>query len=548
MGQHLRQPSQQQLRIPSPVGGLNFSSSTIDMPVTDAYLLDNFIGGTSGIEVRKGWKYWVPQTYSFAYEVRTIIPHNPSDPTKVKLFVTPADPTGPIYDITNANVNPPKVYTPSTAPDVPGEWYYADFITAGNSFLCIVAAGAGYHLYDTTNGWRKVTTYTGGGSPAANQIKFPDSTVVEDLAYVIAYKSRLWFIKKNSALAYYLPIGSITGVAQLYDFGPVLRRGGPLAFLMSWTYDSGDGMDDAFIVASYAGDVLIFEGQDPSDVSQWSMKGLWYAGRMVYGRRNFTRHGGDVVMLTEYGIIKISELVAGKLHTADMATSFGVKINNRLSELVSSLINVPYWFLLTYPTETLLILGSPYVNENIGVPQSFMMSSMGNSWSTMTNMEPYCAAVFQGQFIYGMRNGSVCQGFYGHSDGTSADESVMGQEVTGRFQGSFLDFRDGTKNKRLLRCKVYGLTDSDPLFFVTFKPEYELTQVINVGSPPTTNVAIWDQSLWDNYVWSQNLKSLHKWFGVAAFGKKLSMQMAIRGSGRVLLTDFEVLFEQGLGL
>ena len=111
-----------------------------------------------------------------------------------------------------------------------------------------------------------------------------------------------------------------------------------------------------------------------------------------------------------------------------------------------------------------------------------------------------------------------------------------------------MDFRDGTKNKRLLRCKVYGLTSGFPSFYLTFKPEYELSELINTPSPVAAPSPSWDSSVWDGSIWLQDRYSLHKWFGVAAFGKKLSMQMAIRGAGEILLTDFEVLFEQGIGL
>jgi len=461
-----------------------------------------------------------------------------------KLFCSTGETSSPIYDITTGNTSPVLSYTPPVPPYVTGEWYYANFVTAGGAYLCIVAAGAGYFYWsENTNTWTKVPL----GSQAG-KVSFPDNSVLEDMAYIYAYKSRIWFIKRNSATAYYLPLGSITGATQLFDFGPLLRRGGNLSFLTSWTYDAGDGMDDALVAGSYQGDMVVYTGTDPSSVATWSLQGLWYVGRMPYGRRNFARFGGDVVVLSEYGMFKVSEMVAGKMHTVEDTNSIAYKVNPKLAPAVTQYLNVPYWFMLVYATEDLLIIGAPYLNENIGIRQSFIMNALTSGWATITVMEPYCADVFNGQLIYGGRDGNVYAGFYATNDATSSDELTLGDQVTGRFQTAFMDFQDGTKNKRMLRVKSYGQVDGIPSFYVTFKPEYELLELINTGAPVSGPTSSWDQALWDNVTWVQGLGSLHKWFGVAAFGKKLSMQMAIRGTGRVLLTDFEALFEMGIGL
>jgi hypothetical protein len=58
----------------------------------------------------------------------------------------------------------------------------------------------------------------------------------------------------------------------------------------------------------------------------------------------------------------------------------------------------------------------------------------------------------------------------------------------------------------------------------------------------------WDLAIWDESVWAAGSGSFHHWFGVNGFGKKLSLQFAMRGGGKVLATDYEVLYEKGIGL
>jgi hypothetical protein len=266
------------------------------------------------------------------------------------------------------------------------------------------------------------------------------------------------------------------------------------------------------------------------------------------GRRGFCNHGGNTLLLSEYGLVAISDLVAGKLHSTQLKDSFGYKINDSLSRFISDSINVKYWYLAVFPVEELLILGSPLFDETRGIRQSFCMDSLSNAWFTISEMDVYCADVFQGKFIYGTRNGNVVQGFTGYRDGVSADGTDLGTETTGRMQGKFNGYNANTLNKRMLRIKLYGIADGKPNVAVQYKAEYDLKTLLSVDSPALIVQNTWDSGLWDVSSWDVGATSFHRWIGVTGFGKMLSLQLAIRGSGRTLLTDFEALFETGLNL
>ena len=102
--------------------------------------------------------------------------------------------------------------------------------------------------------------------------------------------------------------------------------------------------------------------------------------------------------------------------------------------------------------------------------------------------------------------------------------------------------------KRALRTKFYGLAEGQPAIYVLFKEEYDLNQLLNVNSPANTSKSVWDTAKWDDTLWDLQRGSFRRWIGVAAVGKKLSMQCAVRGAGETLLTDYEVLFEEGINL
>jgi hypothetical protein len=203
---------------------------------------------------------------------------------------------------------------------------------------------------------------------------------------------------------------------------------------------------------------------------------------------------------------------------------------------------------LPYNVEEIMVLGSPYINPDSGVRQSFLMNSITNTWATISDMDLMCAEVYYGQMIVGTRDGFVAQLFYGYNDRTSADGTDLGTEVTGRYQTAFNDLGDPTMNKRLLRTRLYGIADGIPSMIVKFVEEYDLTTRLSTASPLSILPAIWDLSTWDNSTWAANQASLRKWIGICGFGRKLSMLLAIRGQGRTVLSDYEILYETGINL
>ena len=514
-------------------------ADNMTMSPDDTYLCDNLIPSAKGLEVRKGWKFWVPDSLDFSTEVRTLMTFNAQDPANSKVFAGVNVGNGLIYDVTTQNSAPVLALTPSTAADVPGEWYWTNFVTPGLNVILMVSAGAGYYIYDFVNGWREITAGTG-----SNKITFPDSTTTKDLAFIWIWKRRVWFLKKNSNTAYYLPIDSITGSAQLFEFGAQMPRGGALSFGTNWTYDSGDGIDDALVIVSRQGDVLIYEGTDPANAATFAQKGTWYAGRVPYGRRGYSQYGGDIVMMTEYGMVRLSDLISGKLHTTEIGGTIATKINPLLADAISDYIEQRYWFVIPYPTEELLIIGSPYLNTISQSLTSFAMNAHTAGWCTFSNMDMLCATVFNGKLIMGTRKGEIIQALTGFRDGDSADGVIFGDEVTGRCQGAFLDYGLPNNNKRMLRVKVYGSSQDYPSFLIIFKDEYNLQEFLNVSAPAAKIRALWDVGVWDLTEWqSGDVSSFRRWIGVAAYGKKLSMQFVVRGSGPTILSDFETLFE-----
>lgn len=541
-----KRPPQKQLRLPAPLGGLNTIQSVMATPPTDALVFDNFIVAPYGVEIRKGWRYWYDD--EFLAEVRTIMSYQAVDPSNNRLFAATAEANGQIYNITATGATAPAVavVTPAGVPDIPGEWHSTMYVTPGGAFLCAVSAGAGYWTYEAVAGWVQVAL--GGG---AGQVAFPvaDTSTMADLAFVMAWKNRLWFLHRNSSKAYYLPTNQITGQLVAFDFGGLLTRGGLTSYLANWTYDSGSGVDDSLVVVSNQGDMLIYQGTDPSSINTFGLKGVWFIGRVPAGRRGFCKMGGDVWMASEYGIIPISDHVSGRVTAPTSESTAAGKFNPTLSAAISSTLGSKYWQLIPYATEELLIVCSPYERASTGTRQSYIQSAATKSWATTTNFDPLCGAVHDGNFYFSDRSNRVCQGFIGYNDGDSFDSAVAGNEVTGRFLTGFYDYGSPNLNKTATRVRLLGMSDGNPAWHVKLHPEYQMNDLLSVGGPAAGGASLWDSALWDSDLWlSGGAETFKGWRGVAAFGKKLALQLVIRGSGATVVTDYEVTFKEGNGL
>ena len=288
--------------VPAPVQGMDGTVPLHNMPPGKAVYLYNIYPSEYGCRTREGHRTWA-QNLSGGQTVKTIIPFvgREGDFSLSRLFAATA--TG-IYNITIfGEDNPTPVVT---FPSVLGYAGYCEWIhfTDPNGDQTILVADGENGLYEynpTGSTWTKLTT----------EITFPDSTTPGDIVFITSHKERIWLIAKDSADAYYLPVGAKYGAATKFQFGSKMRYGGLLVGLWDWSVDGGEGVDDYLLAISKGGDLLAYRGSDPSQSSEWDLVGRWFIGPPPEGRRIAVPVGGDTLVLSEYGLTSVSNLMQG---------------------------------------------------------------------------------------------------------------------------------------------------------------------------------------------------------------------------------------------
>jgi hypothetical protein len=76
--------------------------------------------------------------------------------------------------------------------------------------------------------------------------------------------------------------------------------------MATWTIDNVSGMDDYAAFITSEGEVAIYQGYDPAQISTWSLIGIFNIGRPI-GTRCIARHESDVLCITADGITPLSK-------------------------------------------------------------------------------------------------------------------------------------------------------------------------------------------------------------------------------------------------
>ena len=535
--------SQKQARYSVPIGGINTRDSVMLIGPEYGYIVNNMLARPTGLEVRRGYREWLPKTYSFTSEVRTLMFFSDPGNLSNRLFACPADANSPIYNITTPNVDPIAPFVGGTGATRPGEFSWVNTTTAASAFLLAQCHGLGYFNYTTTGGWVKIEDGTGAG-----KISFEAGVTTANMLFVFVFKNRVWFLEAGKARAWYLPVNAVTGVAKALELGKFLQNGGGFAFATSWTYDSGSGMDDNLIFVSNNGDMVIYEGNDPDVSTDFKIKGQWFIGRVPPGRRGYCQYGGDTLIITEYGIVSVSDMVSGRIVNPKDQSVVGGKYNPTLSRYVNDYITDFYWQITSYPSEELLYVTAPALDPDFNFQVGFTMGHFSKAWTTTSNIPTYSLVVYRGLMFAGAKNGKVYQMFSGSNDNASYDGTVAGTEVTGTFQTGFNAYETPSVNKRVSRVRLLGISDGQPSFLAYTRREYDFTYGVAATPNPPTNKSAWDVAQWDAATWQARSATMAKWFGLAGFGKKLALQVSIRGTGKTLITDYEVTYTEGIGL
>lgn len=507
MLQPLRRPAQTRVSrsysAPAPVGGWNRREARAEMPAEDAVFLDNWFPRASDVVTRRG------------YSQHCATGENDNVETLVELH------TGTTQKLLAA-VNGKLIDATTSTPSTVGTGFSSDRWSAtvfnGRIFLC--------NGTDAPRDWTGSTlTTTAWTGPSSNN----------DLNHVLAYKSRLYFIQKNSQKFWYGGVGSVTGALTEFNIADIGNFGGNLIALQAITQDGGDGVDDLFCAFLSSGEVLIYQGSYPGDAN-WALVGVFRIGKLIDGRA-VCKVGSDVLAVTYDGYMPLTRVLAfGRAGGKQNAVSD--KISLAAQEVVRLFGGNSGWQAMIYPKGQMLIVNVPYSST---LAYQHVMNLETGAWCRFTNMNAYCWATFADNLYFGAAGGII----YKADDGNSDAGAVI--QADGQTAFNYMGARTNVKR----------WTAARPIFAANGKPSLQLGLAVDFddttpasqayASGAAADTAAWDSAVWDVAVWGEGDNQLYKeWQSVGGIGRCASLRVKTSNNDkRVYWNGVDYIFEPG---
>jgi hypothetical protein len=512
-------------------GGINAVSPAGNVPPGDALFLYNMVPNDYGVRVRNGEIEWC-QPLPAGSGVRTIIPFNTEvvvgiNPPVDKLFVANSD---GIYDCSIQGALPVKVLDWPSKTDPAGYVSWHAYSTIAGQFLLVCDLQNGYYVYTaSTNIWA-VGNIT-GPTPAEAVLDF-----------VTVWKNRVWFVQRNTSTAWYLAVGSISGAATKFEFGNKFKYGGWLKGIWNWTLDAGEGMDDYLVAVGSAGDMVIYKGTDPAVAAEFNMVGWWFIGRSVQGRRQAGDMGGELLILSTYGVLQLSKIIAG-LPVTDEGTSISWKINSRINATMDRTLQEFGWDVKIFPRGQLIFITTP---PEEGKPwMQFVYSTTTKAWAQFLGLRIQCCDAWKGDFYFGTDDKRVMQ-YTGFSDNVLlADAGATARAIDWESLTGYQLYTGTPTFKRVqfLRPQFVGLEKAS----YNIKASYDFDFQRIATSPPyiVPATGLWNTGVWDSSVWGGFYFGSQPPIGGSGMGRHIAIAMKGRSSTDMIHVGTDVLLDVG---
>ena len=569
--------------ITAPIGGWNARDSVAQMPPTDAVTLTNLYPTPTDVQLRKGYS---KHSIGITGKVNTVM--NYAGATTQKLFAAAgtaiyncdtATATN-VYTITNdkfqyVNIsnsgghflvacngvdttliydgtNWIKMATTTTASAITSITHVGTLATmttttphglvTGNEITLTGNLPTAYNgTYIVTVTGSSTLTYTMATTPATNALTIGTYLVnfgvtginPNTFVSVNLFKNRLYFTQKDTLSVWYLPTNALGGAASQLDFGGIARNGGFLQGMATWTLDAGQGADDYAVFISNMGEIIVYNGTDPSDVATWALKGVWQLG-YVFSRRCFYKWAGDILLLTQDGLVPLaSALQSSRL---DPRVNITDKIYYEISKEADDYSTEFGWQVIYYAKPNMLLINIP----NPTGTEQYVMHTISKAWCNFTGINTTCFELHNDDLYFGGT------GFVGKFWDTNADD---GGQISATCQQAYSYFDKPGQQKRFTMVRPTFLVDvGTPGIYAgintDFQTQNNLGKVTFVNTPTTT--AVWDLATWDNDVFSGNLVISRQWQGVTGLGYAGGINLNMVSAGidvHWVSTDF--VMEQG---
>lgn len=468
--------------LPAPLGGWNARDPLGEMPPEDAVTLTNMWPAVGTVDLRNGY---TRNNTGISGQIQTLMAYDSA--TAAKMFGIAS---GSIYDCSSTGA----VGAASVTGLSNSKFQYANMTTAGGSYLVGVNGADKQRIFDGTD-WHA------DGDGGAYDITNVDSV---NLIHVNVFKSRLWYVQKSTLKAWYLAVNAIGGAATALDLSGVFQFGGYLMAMGTWTIDAGYGADDYAVWVTSKGEIAVYRLTDPTTPTGIALIGIWRLGAPI-GRRCMLKFGGDILILTQDGILPLAAALQSS--RLDPRVSLSDKIQFALSQSITDYSGNFGWQIIYFAKENQLYVNVPF--QEGASQQQYVMNTITKSWCNFTGWAANCWVIYNDNLYFGA-NGFVGRAWNGFADNVSAINGIGLQ--------AFNYFKAHGQNKQFTMMRPTLYTNGSPEIYGNINTDFDKTDPVAPLSTSATSYGVWDVGVWDSALWGGDATLQNNWQNASGIG------------------------------
>lgn len=514
----------------APAGGIDATTIlSAGNPLYSIYSI-NLLPSEYGLQVRKGYREWqIGVDNGAGISINTIIPFGglDNDSSDDRLFAVSNE---GIWNVTPNEGVPSLDVTFADQTVDAGFGVYVHMTTNAQEELLFYADSSnGLHQYSGATGLWTIPAITGTGSPSP-----AEDLVIGNVNFVTSHNGRLWLIERDKSKAWYLDIDAIAGAATEFFFGPKLPHGGNLAGLFPWTIDSGTGIDDYLVAVGRSGDVLPYRGTDPGSADAWELSGKWFIGAIPKGSKFGTQDGGDLNLLSAYGLTSMNELVVGTDGKNIDASEETRKISLIVRDAMEAARRENGWDVSVIPSQSNLLISRPQKNSESYI--QYVRHTTTQGWGLWRDVPMSSFDEWNGKVYIGTKDLRVLvMDVTVDNQLITPVQQINGDAIKFSVLTNYQDLGEPSLKKRGKYIRPYFISSAKPGSTSKFRYDYDLSEVINTAADPVSSNNNWDVGLWDEALWGSS--TLSGQVSVSgSFGMGVNLAIAMSGTSRVATT------------
>ena len=478
------------VNVPSPSGGLNTKDSESAMEPTDALIMENWFPGQGSVSTRKGFTEYATGLSGY---VETLMEYNANT---VRKFICANGST--LNDITNP----------------------ASIVSVGTGFTNARFQWVNFNAYlIMLNGADTPQTFD-GTTLAASTISGTGLTVSE-LNGINVHKNRVYVWNSNAQDVWYGATNAIGGVFTKFQLSRVAPFGGNLVSMMTWNLDGGNGVDDYAVFLMSSGDVLLYQGSDPST---WALLGTYKIGRPI-AIRGAKKVAGDIVIITDQDFVFFSEVFKN-----DGSVTQRGKLSGAAIEAVNDYGSNYGWEIAMYPKAGWLLINVPVANNT--TYHQYVLNTITGAACKFTGMNASTWGMYSNNLYFG-GNGKVFKADDGFNDN--------GANINCDIQAAYNNL--GSPQEKIVNSYRNTIKlDGSAVVNSIVNFDYGRGET-SQNSSSVAQGSFWDVAFWDVAMWSPEGLTRNELIYSSGQGVDLGMRIKVSINGQQLFwyrTDYSV--------